>query len=293
MTFEDNYYDNYDMIESNRKLLENVGGIAKITPVSQEQRKDLNEIISEYSDLDSFEILSDKGVDIILRYKRDDPRINVSGVIGSSKSAYTNGDYRKCIKKGLVALRTAMFPKSDLYEVMGLSYYQMNMTDRAYDYLRVACHLENVKDYNKLSVKDMVERVEEKMKFSSKENKNNYNIFNNEREIHIDGLNVPNFDKIIEYVREKKIDLETAGRELGLSNEQVDFIKLIYARELYKQGDIEKGNYYLNSVEKTSGKTSDVTRLLLEARTNKLFFQYRDNNKPKKLALIKTGIRRK
>ena len=293
MAFNDNYFDNYDMIASNEKLLENIGGISKITPESQEQRKEINEIVSGYENLESFEILSDKGVDIILRYRIDDPRINVSGVIGSSKNACANGDYRKCIKKGLVALRTARFPKADLYEVMGLSYYKMNMTEKSYDYLRVACHLENVKNYNKLSLEEMVERVEDKMKNNNKNNKNNYNFFNKEKDVHIDGLSVPNFDEIISYVQDNKVDLETAGKELGLTNEQIDFIKLIYAREFYKQGDIERGNYYLNSVEKTSGKTSDVTRLLLETRTNKLFFQYRDNNKPKKLALVKTGTRKK
>ena len=96
----------------------------------------------------------------------------------------------------------------------------------------------------------------------------------------------PNFDDIINYIEQNKLDLETAGKELNLSNEQVDLIKLIFAREFYKQGDMEKGNYYLNSVEKTRGKTSEVTRLCLEARTNKKFFQYRDNNNPKKLSVI-------
>ena len=82
-------------------------------------------------------------------------------------------------------------------------------------------------------------------------------------------------------------------QEKYLTDEQVDFIKLIYAREFYKQGDIEKGDYYLKSVEESSGKTSDVTRLCLEARTNKRFFQYRDNNVPKYLSLVKTSKRKK
>ena len=85
----------------------------------------------------------------------------------------------------------------------------------------------------------------------------------------------------------------TAGKEFNLTDEQIDFIKLIYAREFYKQGEIEKGDYYLKSVEESSGKTSDVTRLCLEARTNKRFFQYRDNNVPKYLSLVKTSKRKK
>ena len=115
---------------------------------------------------------------------------------------------------------------------------------------------------------------------------------NSEKQVHIDKLNISNFDEILAYMNNNKMDIETAGKKLGLTNEQIDLVKLIFAREFYKQGDMEKGNYYLNSVEKTSGKTSDVTRLCLEARTNKKFFQYRDNNEPRKLSLIRTGKRK-
>ena len=284
----------YDVVEQKRKYLGEIGGISKLTPASERERIELKKIISQFRELESFEILNDNNVEIIIRYKKDDPRIDVGNEIRTLKNAYLQRDYRLCIKKGLLVLRTATAPKSDLYGMIGLSYYGLNMTEKAEDYLRVACCLTNEKNYNKLSLEEMVERVEDKMKQMYKNNngRKEYNFFNSKKGVHIDGLSVPNLEKVLEYIEQNLVDLETAGRELGLTNEEIDFLKLIFAREFYKSGDIEKGDAYLQAVEQTSGKTNDVTRLCLEARTNKLFFQYRDDNKPRKMALVKPGKRK-
>ena len=75
------YYSSYDTVEQKRKILESVGGITKITPSSLEEKECSEDIISRYEDLESFEILNDNGVDIILRYKKEDPKVYVSEVL--------------------------------------------------------------------------------------------------------------------------------------------------------------------------------------------------------------------
>ena len=59
----------------------------------------------------------------------------------------------------------------------------------------------------------------------------------------------------------------------------------------YKQGDIEKGNYYLNAVENSPNKSKKIIKFCEEVRKNKNFYQYREDNKPKKLTFIRTGKR--
>lgn len=294
MTLFDNYSNERITIENIYNYLEHRGGIRVLSSNDIQNIKKYEEILNEYYDLRYFEMLNGDEQALVIRFKEDNKKINVSNLIKEQKDAFEKGKYKYCIIKGLNVLKLAEYPKEDIYARIGLSYYENKNLDNAEIYLRVACFIGGLKKYNELNMEEMVEIMRNKINKEKNIKNNDYSFFNNmnKKVIHIDGLEVDNFDKIINYIKENNIDLETAGKELNLSNEEIDFIKLIYAREFYKQGDIEKGNYYLNSVEKTSGKTSDVVRLCFEARTNKKFFQYREDNNPKKLTLIKTGNRK-
>ena len=280
-------------LEEEIKILDKTGGISKIESLTSEDLNDYLVNLYNYDELDSFVLKNDDdSYDLFLRYKSLDTKIEIGNVIESAKEAYKSENYDKSLSKILLVLRKAAYPKSEVYDIAGLIYNAKGEFEKGNDYIRIANYMEGKKEYNKVDINEVRERVEEKMKKAKKSNYNQYNFDMDNREIHIDKLTLPDLDKIIEYVEKKHINLETAGKELNLTNEEIDFIKLIYAREFYKQGDIEKGNYYLKSVEESSGKTSDVTRLCLEARTNKKFFQYRDNNQPRKLSLVRTAKRK-
>ncbi len=280
-----------EYLESEIKELDDNGGLNKIDSLTKEDLNDYLINLYDYPELDYFVLENGENYDLFLRYRSEQAKIDVGKVIKSAYENYEKKNYNICIKKLLLVLRRASSPKSEVYGLLGLAYNEVGKNELGNDYLRVSNYIIKEKDYNKVEVDKIKERVEKEMK---KDRKNYYNQMNydSERQIHIDKLTISNFDEIIAYMNNNKMDIESAGKELGLTNEQIDLIKLIFAREFYKQGDLEKGNYYLNSVEKTSGKTSDVTRLCLEARTNKKFFQYRDNNEPKKLSLIRTGKRK-
>ena len=278
-------------LKSEIQELDKVGGVTKVESLNNEDLDEYLMNLYDFPELEHFVLENGKDYDLFLRYRSDEARIDVGRVIDSAYSDYEKNKCYSSIKKLLLVLRRAASPKSEVYGLLGLSYAVVGEVEKSNDYIRISNYLNNERDYNEVNLEKTRERVEKEMK---KDRKNYYNQFNydSEKKVHIDRLSIPNFDEIIGYIEKNQKDIETAGKELGLSNEQIDIIKLIFAREFYKQGDIEKGNYYLNTVEKTRGKTSDVTRLCLEARTNKLFFQYRDNNEPKKLSLIKAGKRK-
>lgn len=289
-------FDNFTIkikgyLDSEVRYLDKNGGVTKIDKLTSEDLGDYLISLNYYPELSSYVLENGEYYDLFLRYRKLGTKENIGGIIESAYKAYCEEKYQKCIGKLLLVLRKAACPSGEVYGLLGLAYGSIGDEEKENDYIRLSNYILEDKKYNIVDIKKTEERVEEKMKNNKK---NNYNQFNykSERNVHIDGLSLPNIDEIIDYIESKHIDLETAGKELHLTNEQTDIIKLIYAREFYKQGDIEKGNYYLNSVEKTSGKTSDVTRLCLEARSNKLFFQYRENNQPKKLSLVKTGRRK-
>lgn len=104
---------------------------------------------------------------------------------------------------------------------------------------------------------------------------------------------VTNYNSVIKYAADYNVDLETAGDVFGLTDEEKDFVKLMQARDLYKNGLIKQGNALLNRVTETPNKSEEVVNALEEIRHKKEFYQYREVNKPKVLAYIKPGRRAK
>ena len=98
-------------------------------------------------------------------------------------------------------------------------------------------------------------------------------------------------DLIVAYALENGIDLVTASREFGMTDEKIDLLKLVYARELYKDGLIKQGNVYLNSVEESPKKTELVNEVLSEVRRRRQFYQHRPVEKPEVKVLVRPGKR--
>lgn len=96
---------------------------------------------------------------------------------------------------------------------------------------------------------------------------------------------IENFDEINSFIASSGLDVESACQQMGMTPEQIDIIKLIYAREFYIQGNFEKGDLFLNSVEKSKNKTKITVKLFDEVRRNKRFYQNRQIEEPRQLAL--------
>lgn len=291
------YYDPFilqikDFLKSEKDELNKRGGLSKIDSLTNEDLNDYLVNLYDFPELGYYVLKNEDDTnDLFLRYRSEYTSIEIGRTTYSAYEDYENNKYNSCIKKAMMLLKKTDSPKSEIFALAGLSLIGEEKEEDANDYLRVSNYLAGEKNYNIINIDKIKERVEKEMK---KGKNNNYNQFNykSDKNVSIDMLSIPNFDEIIGYMEKNQLDIETAGKELKLSNEQIDLIKLIFAREFYKQGDIEKGNFYLNSVEQTRGKTSEVMRLCLETRNNKKFFQYREDNKPRHLSLIKPGKRK-
>ena len=101
-----------------------------------------------------------------------------------------------------------------------------------------------------------------------------------------------NYQELISYAIKLNIDLETACEEFGLTREETDLVKLMYARDLYKNGMIKFGNIYFNNVQKLPKKSPVVIEFMNEIQRKKTFYQYRPVEKPKILGLAKVSSRR-
>lgn len=102
-----------------------------------------------------------------------------------------------------------------------------------------------------------------------------------------------NYGNIILYALRRKMDLDSACEEFHLTREESDLVKLMYARDLYKNGLIKFGNVYFNSVEKLSHKSPVVTEFMSEIQRKKRFYQHRPLEKPRVLGLVKVNKKNK
>jgi hypothetical protein len=102
-----------------------------------------------------------------------------------------------------------------------------------------------------------------------------------------------NYGNIILYALRRKLDLDEACREYNLTREESDLVKLMYARDLYKNGLIKFGNIYFNNVEKLADKSPVVTEFMSEIQRKKRFYQHRPTEKPKVLGLVKVNKKNK
>lgn len=67
--------------------------------------------------------------------------------------------------------------------------------------------------------------------------------------------------------------------------EETDIVKLLYAREYYTQGDDDKGDLFLTSVERSKNKTNKTRKIIEEIRKNKRFYKNRQEDTSTELVL--------
>ena len=97
--------------------------------------------------------------------------------------------------------------------------------------------------------------------------------------------------KFKEYALKNNLTMEAAADKLGLTNNEKDVLKLVIAREYYKEGNIKAGDNYLNSVESTKGKDKNTVKLVSDLRSMKRFLRYRECDKEKNLVYVAPGKR--
>lgn len=154
--------------------------------------------------------------------------------------------------------------------------------DIAIDYFTVATELskkeEKSYDFTDLiaKLKGTIDKKNKKPRFTMK-----VEDFNNNDNYY----GIENFDEITSYILESKLDVETACQKLNISNEEIDIIRLIYARKFYSQGSYDKGDQFLKSVEQSKNKSEFTIKLIEEIRKNKKFYINRSNENEKILAL--------
>lgn len=272
-----------EFLESKHEFLLNGQGMILLRPMNSERRKRIHEMVKEYPDMVSFSIGEGENRQIVLRYKPFiDEYVDVKNLINMGNLAYKEGNYDSCIEDYLQLLQFGE-PRAFVYAKLGLAYMKKWDKEKATDYLTIATQLSKQEkgdfDFTELiaSLNRLIAQEDKKPRFRMRTED-----FGNDIQNH---YGIENLDEITSYILECGLDVESACKELNMTDEQIDTIRLIYAREFYSQGNYEKGDQFLNSVEKSKNKTKFTSKLFEEVRRNKRFYINRANENSQKLVL--------
>lgn len=267
------------------ELLKNKG-ILLIKSLKEDRIDKILDIANQYLDMVASVIGQGKNRQIVLKYKAlRDGFVDIKALNKKAYQALNEKKYDECIDAYMQVLHFFDEPRASVYAKIGMTYLKLKKKDLAIDYLTVSTLLTD-KDDIEHDYSDLILRLSSKyyengeMKPVVKMNRSDfsYDDANNE-------YGIENFDEINSFIIDSGLDVQSACEQLNLTPEQIDIIKLTYAKEYYAQGYFEKGDLFLKSYEKSQNKTKQSLELFREIMKNKKFYQNREVEQSRKLSL--------
>lgn len=161
--------------------------------------------------------------------------------------------------------------KAITYSKVGLCFVALKNYSKAIEYLTIAMELgkkENqIYDFHALITRLEGKLLEEDIKphFSYKESKFNFCDKN-------DNFGLGDLTDLTNSITESGLDVESACLNLGIPKENIELIKLVYAKEFFSRGEEQLAEKFLKSVEQSDNKTPRIIKALKEVRNNKRMY---------------------
>ena len=259
-------------------------GIIILNSMNAERTEFILNEADKYLDMSAFTIVDDGKTRIVLKYNElDYEDFDVTALITEAMDDYRDGFYEDSLNKQIKILETNAENKSSNYAMIGLSYMRLFDIDKAIEYLTVANYLakqeNSTRDYGDLLLRLKGEINKEDIKpfvrMQQKDFKNDNDNF----------YGIKNFEELNTYICESGLDVESACRSLNMSEEDIDVVKLIYAREYYTLGNKEKGELFLRSFERSKAKTNKTKSIYKYLQHNKKYYKNRFEGEPRQLSL--------
>lgn len=279
----------YDELIINANIkLEKTKGIILLEHKNARIRKYIHECVDKLPNITSFSFGFGNNRSIIIRYVCKDENINVKEQINLGNHAFSNQDYIACIEIFKKLLTTANLTNSFIYAKVGLSYMALGDKDEALDYLKIA-NILNIEQNKKYNLDGLIKEICNKYANSGYRYMEEKNEVEMNLEDFIDNntnYGIENLNEVAIFILENKMDFKEAKEKFDLSSEEINIIKLIFARDYYTKEYYDMGDKYFREVEKNKDKTKRVNKLLSEIKRDRNFYKNRNNGKTLVLGLI-------
>ena len=273
-----------ELIDREYSELINKNGIIILDRMDEDEIKNSLEIIDKYEDIIAFTIGNDSEKKIVLRYRpKNIEYIDIKELISSANKDYDNAYYDNALEKYLQALQVIKSPNSFLYARVGLTYLRKQNKEEALKFLTIAQDLA-INEHKGYDYSALIAKLKNDNTIKTK--KHHLKITQNDFDEHdVNNYYGINFEEINDYIMTRETDVDSACEELNLTMEQIDIVKLIYAKIYYMQGNFNKGDIFLKSVESNKEKTNLTKKILSDIRQNKKLYQHRESIAIKELKL--------
>lgn len=244
-----------------------------LEPMSKEKRNLVHEYINQYDDIATFSIGLENNRRVVLRYKPYvAERVDVFEVNEQAIKLYKRGKYREAAACYELLLKLGR-PRDVIYGSYGLTLLRMNRRKEALDYLEIATIMS--KEHNgKLDYTDIIETI--KYPQAKEERKPRVVVEEEEFEDNKESKLEDEFiNDLIGLTQEGEISLIDACKKLNMSEEDINYVKLLYARDCYYLGHDSIGDTYFKQVEKSKAKNKKVKDLYKEIQVNKKYYRKR------------------
>lgn len=286
--YDDNFESCSQFVNRKYKTLLEKKGIIILSPFTKDKTKKILDITKEKHNVKAFTVLIDGKMRIILKYHETlDEDIHKSQIIKDAKEAYKRQDYNSCIEKNLLLLHHFDVPKAYIFGMIGLSYLKKKKVKLAKEYLTVADALSK-QGNEKLDYSQVLSFLNGEIHHDDLKTR----VYFNEEEFEFDYLDstfgIDNFNELNDYILSTGMDVESACIELGMDEEKIQIIKLIYAREYYKLGNIKNGDIFIDSVESADENSERVLKILDYIKRNKNLLKAKIGNQDRQIQLSLT-----
>ena len=263
----------HDLVSYIKNKLYKTKGIILLDHMNTKKRKYIHNLIDNIKNISSFSIGYNSTRRIVIRYDLKEDNIDINELINLGNISYKNKDYINCINIFKKLLANGVINVSFIYAKIGLSYIKLNNSEEALDYLIVA-NILNKSQNKKFNLDSLINAI------------NSGNLYN-EKEVldmsvedfssSFDDFQINNVNEIIDLIITNKNTIKDICSKYNLSDEEINIIKLLIAKNYYTDSYYDIGDRYLKEVEKSKNKSKRVNKLLNEVRKNKLFYKNRNN----------------
>lgn len=264
------------IIEAKIAELKQGKGFVILGKMNNEEINSIKEVIRKIPDVAYFTVGTNNIKTVALKHRipRSKQSCNLKKLINEAKVAYDSGDYEKSInlQKEILAIGK---PRATTFVKIGLAYMKQFKTKSAIKYLSMATEL-SIQEKGNYDFTDLIDALSKRNKDEQKNFLTKKIKMTEQDFVQEENFGIINF-KEIETLIVSGMSITDACLKFNLNEEQINIVKLIFARKCYSNEDYITGDNIIKHVERSKNKTSLVIQLINEIRKNKKFYKNRVN----------------
>lgn len=223
----------------------------------------------EYPDITSIVLCNDEM--LVLKYTPNyDTENTISKLMPSANKLKVKGKIHDALNMYFEVLKYKDL-KPIVYAKIAHCMVILNKFSQARDYFIIAMELGKQQNeiYDFCSIISRLEgklqNEEMKPNFTTKENKFDFSGQNI-------NFGLGDISELNDAIILSCLDVESACLNLGMSEEEIELVKLVYAKEFFAKGELKLAEKFLKSVETSENKTERIKKALDEVRKNKKIY---------------------